>query len=389
MINVENSSETLLALVSETNFIRNLGFSLLIIFTVLFSLIWPKWQALQWLIQAGLLWLLVIKVISQQLELNRPSQKQPIYENLGWANRLTILRGFLIAFTGGFILQLDISDKALLIPAFSYLIAAIIDRLDGYLARITKHESLLGIQLDTEFDALGLLIAPLLAVWIGQIHWSYLLVSAAYYLFQSGLYWRNRQQKPVYQLPLNMSRRAVAGFQMGFLAVVLWPILAPPATTIAGFAFMLPLLGGFVIDWLIVSGRINLEKPAISNFFKLADKVTLQILLPIFRVIILCLVCLLIIKTNPLGSVFNDITFSKAILLLSLLLSSLMILLGVLGRFFAIILSCLLCWFFLSYEMHYLEIILLVLVIWVMQFGTGKFSLWLWDDRWVHRYDGS
>ena len=77
MINVENSSETLLALVSETNFIRNLGFSLLIIFTVLFSLIWPKWQALQWLIQAGLLWLLVIKVISQQLELNRPSQKQP------------------------------------------------------------------------------------------------------------------------------------------------------------------------------------------------------------------------------------------------------------------------------------------------------------------------
>ena len=178
-------------------------------------------------------------------------------------------------------------------------------------------------------------------------------------------------------------------FRWVFLAVVLWPILAPPATTIAGFAFMLPLLGGFVIDWLIVSGRINLEKPAISNFFKLADKVTLQILLPIFRVIILCLVCLLIIKTNPLGSVFNDITFSKAILLLSLLLSSLMILLGVLGRFFAIILSCLLCWFFLSYEMHYLEIILLVLVIWVMQFGTGKFSLWLWDDRWVHRYDGS
>lgn len=373
----------------EINLIRNLGLGLVIVFTVLFSFIWSAWQALQWLIQAGLLWLLVTNIINRQLDLNRPSQQQAIYDDLGWANRLTILRGFLVALTGGFIFLIDLSQNILLLPALSYLIAAVIDRVDGYIARLTRHESLLGIKLDTEFDALGLLIAPLLAVWVGQIHWSYLSVSLAYYLFQSGLYWRKRHQKPVYQLPLNMSRRAVAGFQMGFLAVVLWPILAPPATSVAGFAFMLPLLGGFIIDWLIVSGGINLETPAINRFFKLSNKVTHQVLLPIFRVIIFALLSLLIIKTHPLNVVLNYITLPKALLLMSMLLSALMILLGILGRFFAIILSCLLCWFFLSYDMHYFDTILLVLVIWIMQFGTGKFSLWLWDELWVHRYDGS
>lgn len=392
MVNSEDSSITPFSLKSETNFILILGLILLVVFTGFFYFIWPFWQALQWFIQAAILWLLSINMIlNKHLDLNRPTLQQATYEDLGWANRLTLIRGFLIAFTGGFVFLIDLSEKVLLIPALSYLVAAIIDRIDGYIARITQHESLLGIKLDIEFDALGLLIAPLLAVWTGQIHWTYLSVSVAYYLFQGGLYWRNKQHKPVYLLPLNMSRRAIAGFQMGFLAVVLWPILAPPATTVAGFAFMLPLLGGFLIDWFIVSGRINLEKTTISRFFNLTDKATHQFILPIFRLCIFWFLCLLLIKTNShssLASLFNDITLSRAILLISLLLSALMVLLGILGRFFAIILSCLLCWFFLSYEMCSLEVILLTLVIWVMQFGTGKFSLWLWDDLWVHRYDG-
>ena len=392
MLNSENTSKTNLSLKSEANFIHFLGLSLLIVFTVVFCLIWPFWQALQWFMQAVILWLLATNIIlNKHLDLNRASQQKAIYPDLGWANRLTLFRGFLIAFTGGFVFLLDRSEKILLIPALSYLIAAIIDRIDGYIARITKHESLLGIKLDIEFDALGLLIAPLLAVWTGQIHWSYLSVSVAYYLFQGGLYWRKKQQKPVYQLPLNMSRRAVAGFQMGFLAVVLWPILAPPATTVAGFAFMLPLLGGFLIDWFIVSGRINLNKPLVSSIFTLTEKATQQFILPIFRVCIFCFLCLLLIKTHAhssLSSLINEDSLPGAILLISLLFSALMILLGIIGRFFAIILSCLLCWLYLSYEMQGIDAILLTLVIWVMQFGTGKFSVWLWDDLWVHRYDG-
>jgi len=144
-----------------------------------------------------------------------------------------------------------------------------------------------------------------------------------------------------------------------------------------------------VIDWLIVSGRINMGKTAINNFFKLTENITHKFLLPTFRVFIFFLLCLALQKSNSFSLLINEITLSKAILIISLLLSALMILLGILGRFFAIILSCLLCWFFLSYEMQIFDAILLILVIYVMQFGTGKFSLWLWDDLWVHRYDGA
>ena len=376
-------------LVLETKYSQYSGFLLLIVFTVLLSLIWPLEASFQWLVQAGLLWGLAIYRTFKLLILNRSSMQLDIYPNLGWANRLTLFRGFLIAITGGFIFQDNLSEKVLLIPALSYLIAAIIDRVDGYIARRAQHESLLGTKLDTEFDALGLIIAPMLAVWIGQIHWSYLAVSLAYYLFQWGLHWRSNKNKPVYPLPTNMSRRAVAGFQMGFLAVVLWPILAPPATMVAGGAFMLPLLGGFLIDWLIVSGRLKLDLPEVKNFFKLFDRLLQNFLLPALRVLIVYLLILCLLRTNSFFIPNNELTLSSTFLVLSLLLSSAMILLGVNGRLFAIILSCLLCWFYLSHNMLKLDVILLCLVIWVMQFGTGKYSLWLWDDHWVNRYDGA
>ncbi len=372
----------------ETQCVQYLGFSLLIFFAALLSFIWSLKESFQWFVQAGLLWILVIHRTVKLHNLNRSSIQVDVYPNLGWANRLTLFRGFLIAFTGGFTFQANLSEKVLLIPAFSYLLATIIDRIDGYVARRTQHESLLGTKLDIEFDALGLLIAPLLAVWIGQIHWSYLSVSLAYYLFQWGIYWRLKKKKSVYQLPTNMSRRAVAGFQMGFLAVVLWPILSPPATIVAGIVFMLPLLAGFIMDWLTVSGQIKLEDPSYINFSKTITNATQIALLPALRVLIIFLLCLSLVRINSFPLLSNEFSFINPVLLVSLMFSALMIFIGINGRFFAIILSCLLCWFFLSYDMQKLDVILLASVIWVMQFGTGKYSLWLWDEEWVNRYDG-
>lgn len=377
------------SLIQETKIISHLGFSLLIVFTGFLSITWPLHEALFWLLQAGPIWLLAAYRTKKLLDLNRPTEHHNIYPNLGWANRLTLSRGFLIAITGGFIFRNDLSDKILLIPALSYFFAAIIDRIDGYIARLSKHESLLGTALDIESDALGLLIAPLLAVWIGQIHWSYLSVSLAYYLFQLGLYWRTKTNKPVYQLASKMSRRAIAGFQMGFLAVVLWPILAPPATIVAGIAFMLPLLIGFILDWLTVSGRIKLDDPLSLSFLNKFEQAMQAVFLPSFRALIAILLCLSLIKINSFPLLSNDLTLISPSLLMGLLLSGTMIFLGISGRFFAIILSCLLCWHFKIHEMETLDAVLLVSVIWIMQFGTGKYSLWIWDERWVNRYDGA
>ena len=67
-------------------------------------------------------------------------------------------------------------------------------------------------------------------------------------------------------------RRAWAGFQMGFLVVVLWPLFGPPVTLLAGFAFMFPPLIGFLIDWLIVSGSIDRQSESADRFFQKLTK---------------------------------------------------------------------------------------------------------------------
>ena len=117
-------------------------------------------------------------------------------------------------------------------------------------------------------DALGLAVASLLAVGYGQVHPSYLLFGAAYYLFHGGLMCRERLGLPIFPLPLALHRRAWAGFQMGFLVVTLWPLFGPPVTSLAGFAFMLPALIGFFIDWFTVSGLINRDSEAVDCFFR-------------------------------------------------------------------------------------------------------------------------
>jgi CDP-diacylglycerol--glycerol-3-phosphate 3-phosphatidyltransferase len=45
--------------------------------------------------------------------------------------------------------------------------------------------------------------------------------------------------------------------QMGFMSVVLWPILPAGALTIAGTLFAIPTALGFLRDWLVVSGRLD------------------------------------------------------------------------------------------------------------------------------------
>jgi hypothetical protein len=56
-------------------------------------------------------------------------------------------------------------------------------------------------------------------------------------------------------------RRIFAGFQMGFLSVVLWPILPRPMAVIPGTLFAMATGLGFWRDWLVVSGTIHPAHP--------------------------------------------------------------------------------------------------------------------------------
>ena len=215
------------------------------------------------------------------------------------------------------------------------------------------------------------------------------MVSVAYYLFQWGIYYRNQQGLPVYSLSPNPSRRAIAGYQMGFIAVVLWPLFQAPVTTVAGFAFMLPLLIGFGIDWLIVSGGIDPKKQNIVILFNKLESFKNFVLQPLLRILLMLL--LLITISGSDYTIFSSqlSPLTATIFLYGVIVSACLVLLGIAGRIFALVLVGLFGWLYLSYPLGMLDVIMLSSLFWIMTLGTGAYSLWQRDEDWVNRYDGA
>jgi CDP-diacylglycerol--glycerol-3-phosphate 3-phosphatidyltransferase len=230
--------------------------ALVLLFTT--PLLFDTWPAaLQRLVQSLLVWTLIWQQLWHYRSLNRSSECSPLLPSLGWANSLTLLRGALFAACAGFLWLPAPKGLAAWLPAFCYTLAVLADRLDGELARRSNTTTLLGAKLDTSYDAIGLVVAPLLAISYGKLHPSYLLVSAAYYFFVFGIHSRQQHNLPVLPLATSALRRTLAGCQMAVVAMALWPSIAPLLSQFAGFVFMLPLLLHFWIDWLVVSARLS------------------------------------------------------------------------------------------------------------------------------------
>ncbi|MCX7096339.1 MAG: CDP-alcohol phosphatidyltransferase family protein [Methylococcales bacterium] len=327
----------------------------------------------QWLLQASLLWVLVCHCVWQRFPLNKADLHAPLYRHLGWGNRLTVLRGFLIALTGGFIGLPTDTHGLMWLPAAFYTSAAILDRFDGWAARRSQHVSLLGNELDIRFDALGLVIAPLLAISLGVLHGSYLLLSVAFYLYQWQLQSRIKLGLPVHALPPNLLRRTLAGFQMGLVAVTLWQVLHPALTQTAGLAFMLPVLFGFIVDWWIVTGRLTAEVLVGLERFSVAWWQ------PGLR-LVLVLVLVLVLLPYP--------HFAPDINIVLWVLAGL-ILVGYGGRVAAGLLIVLLGWQYPIAANPVLVAVLIVTASWILLLGTGRYSLWHSGDEWLTRYEGS
>lgn len=326
-----------------------------------------------WLACSLLLWSLAWWQAWQRREFNRPTLQLPTYPDLGTANRLTLLRGLLIAATGGFLAIPGIDGAVLWLPAALYSAAAILDRIDGLMARRTARTSLLGSQLDTVYDALGLLLAPLLAVMSGKVHWTYLLVSGAYYIFVTGTHWRRRRGLPVHPLPPSRLRRSLAGFQMGYVAVVLWPPFGAHITVPAGFGFMVPVLLGFAVDWLVVSGRINPQRPATATFFSVLQSFSNTQLQPLLR--LSAAMAVLALTSVPTSATAAGLWLCAGLLLL-----------GVGGRLAALAILVMLAWPFPAAAGWSVTMATAVYAATgTLLLGSGRFSLWQGDDRWVNR----
>jgi len=349
---------------------------------------WPL--AGRFLLPSALLWAWAWQQAWRRRRLNYGDDPASPFPSLGWANRLTLLRGALIAATGGFLfLPVEVATGVLAwLPALFYGLAAVLDRMDGYLARRSHQTTRLGSELDTVYDALGLVVAPLLALGYGKVHWTYLLVSVAYYLFQAGLYWRHRHALPVAPLVPNLLRRTLAGSQMGFVALALWPPLQAELTRVAGLAFMVPLLAGFLYDWLAVSARIHPDRPPLALLLQRLAGFSSTILQPLVR-LVLAVLLLVVADTAAAGLMASATTLAGEVFVQSLRICALLLAAGVAARIAASFALLLLAWLLPAASVIVLAEIALYSAVFVVLLGAGRFSLWQRDDDWINRHDGA
>ncbi len=197
----------------------------------------PVWAWCSWLLYRG-------------LPDNRRQGDPELLLGLGAPTRITMFRGLLVAITSGFLALPGVAAPA-------YTAAAILDGIDGRLARRSKRETHLGSMLDVSVDALGILIASLGGILLGKLPLGYAAVGLARYVFILAIAARKRAGKPVRGLDASALRRFLAGSQMGFLAVALWPQVPPEVSLAAAYPFGAATLAMFVRDWLFVSHRLR------------------------------------------------------------------------------------------------------------------------------------
>lgn len=222
--------------------------------------LWGAGAAVQGGLQAVAVMVYLWVCTDRMLDLNHPPGDPRLHPSLGPANVVTLIRGALIAVLAGFLFQPPIGPGspaawAAWVPALLYLAAAALDALDGALARATGGQTRLGERLDGEVDALGLLVASALAVWIGQAPAVFLAAGFGYYLVQAAVGLRRRLGRPVARVQPRAAARLTAGCAMGFAVAFLMPVFAAPALVPAAVVITTALTAGFALDWLVVCGR--------------------------------------------------------------------------------------------------------------------------------------
>jgi CDP-diacylglycerol---glycerol-3-phosphate 3-phosphatidyltransferase len=242
---------------------RQIGWYILTVaavFTAGFLIFWEAWMpeyAWRWFIVGICTLGIAQRTVWVNLYENRRKSEEGLLPDLGAGNIASLFRGALIAALFGFLFLPSPEGKLSWLPGLLYTAAVLVDILDGALARLTNHVTRLGEILDMYFDGLGMLAATAIIVHYGKVPAWYLGIGLARYLFLFGIWMRAHLGKDIFPMPTSVRRRGMAAVQMGFVAVMLWPLFSPPGTQVMAYAFGIPLLIGFLWDWLYVSGVIS------------------------------------------------------------------------------------------------------------------------------------
>ncbi|CAM3906446.1 CDP-alcohol phosphatidyltransferase family protein [Vreelandella rituensis] len=168
---------------------------------------------------------------------------------LGWANRVTLLRGILILLLTAALFSPDSFEARRLTWLGMATLALLLDGLDGWVARRQGCQSELGARFDMELDAffilvlcLGLVIADITGVWvmlIGLMRYAFVLSGHAWPWLKASL-------------PESFRRKAVCVWQIMTLLVALLPFMPSDIALLLVSSALAALMVSFALDirWL-------------------------------------------------------------------------------------------------------------------------------------------
>lgn len=336
---------------------------------------WGPVYAGRWVLLSLPVLLILLRTLWVHLDKNHRPAESDLLPTLGAANLISLLRGLLLTMLAGFLFLPWPPGWLAWLPGALYTAAVVLDYADGFAARLTRCPTVLGSTLDITLDGLGTLIAPLVAVWYGQLPVWYLLVSAARYLFLFGIWLRRRLGMPVRDLPPSAMRRALAGVQFGFISAILWPVFKPPATWIGATVFMLPFLAGFARDWLIVSTVVDPTSPHYRHALQVLATIASAWLAPALRGVVLLAAGMLSIRMLSRGV--------QPILPALVVILALLIVCGLLGRLAALLLLIAIGLHMSANGVDVIGALVASSTILLLFIGTGRFSLWRPEDAFL------
>ena len=212
-------------------------------------------RALRWSLPTAVVLSWFLGRLRTSLGCNHPPRDPELHPTLGAANLVTMARAALTASLAGFLFLTPIMTAGAAwdwLPGLVYLCVVVMDGVDGRVARTTGSVTCLGAHLDTQADALGLLLAGLLLVVSAKAPLPYLWVGGGYYVLQLAIRLRRAAGRPVAPVPPRPDARWVAGCQMVFAALALTPVLKPEASQPAAWVMTLALGFSLGKDWQII-----------------------------------------------------------------------------------------------------------------------------------------
>jgi phosphatidylglycerophosphate synthase len=170
------------------------------------------------------------------------------FPRFGPANQITLARAALMAILAGLVGEQGGAAFGGLAFALA-IVAAVLDAVDGPVARATGLASAFGARFDLETDAALLLVLAALAWQLDKVGPWVLASGLMRYAFVAAAAVAPWLGRP---LPPSFRRKLVCAVQIGVLVAVLAPVLAPPVTSVLAALAIALLLFSFAADvvWL-------------------------------------------------------------------------------------------------------------------------------------------